>query len=124
MYDYMKGVTDSMWEFVSRQNTPKILGVFCLINRDGMSSFRLNNGFKLPENKHGYQSLEITSISSCVTECFGNLTVPRGFSARHFESGGGLGMRLVHLTHRSHSASKVLCLIIFQTELRFCKAVS
>ena len=61
-----------------------------------MSSFRLNNGFRLPENKHGYQSLEITSentISLCATwqntprllECFGSLVQGLLRTTRHFE---------------------------------------
>ena len=47
-------------------NTPKSPGVFCRVNDNEISSFYLNNGFRLPENKHGYQSLEITceNISS------------------------------------------------------------
>ena len=50
-----------------KRNNPR---VFCSIKHEGMFSFRLNNGFQLAENKHGYQSLEITSqnaILSCVT---------------------------------------------------------
>ena len=48
----------------------KTFGAFCRVKQDEMSSFCLNNRFRLPENKQGYQSQEITSknaISSCVT---------------------------------------------------------
>ena len=43
---------------------------FCRVTYDEMFPFGLINGFKLPENKHGCLSLEITSenaLSLCVT---------------------------------------------------------
>ena len=36
-------------------------GGFSPVKHDAVSSFRLNNGSRLPENKHGCQLLEITS---------------------------------------------------------------
>ena len=44
--------------------------VFFRVKQNGIFSFRLNNGFSLPGNKHGHQSLEKSSenaILSCVT---------------------------------------------------------
>ena len=37
------------------------LGQGCRVKHDNLSSFPLKKGFRLPENKHSWQSLEVTS---------------------------------------------------------------
>ena len=67
----------SSFKMVGRKNLwPRLLNGsknswgFCHVNYDEMSSFCLNNGFRLQENKQGCQTLETTSVkasSSCAT---------------------------------------------------------
>ena len=69
------------------QNTPK---------HNEMSLFRLNNDFRLPENKQGCQSLEMAfenTISLCVTLQHFYSLVQGTFllASRHLESGEGPG---------------------------------
>ena len=86
---------------------PKWLQKFVRISsrkHDEMSSFCLNNGFRLQKNKQGRQTLETTSekaILSCVTwqntPWFVEYWFLKVSSDRHFERGEGPGDEVVAL---------------------------